>query len=416
MTLRGVNCDPTNPAGGPDVGVLKTLGFNAARVVNKAPAAEQYAAACKKAGLFVMDAITHEADGQLLANADLHEIRNEIDIASPSSEGIIPPADYKQEVIAYAGSNPGLKFVLGSLAAGDYSASYLRSILPVLQDPNLANVIGFSLHPYGKALNEAKTLIAAHQQACRDVLGRELQVFITEWNRPPGEIPGYDWWLRQNTAGAWWFCWSDGMVPGFGLVKPELAAFKPFLSGSAASPPTTPPTTPVLRQWQSGNFWAGRPYGPPIAIVIHTEAGSEAGTQSEFTNNASQVSAHFGVGLDGRADQFVQLVDSAWANGIREAGNSWDTRGLPNVNPNFLSVSIETEDLGNNSQPVTDAQYASVLAIGRLALATFPSSLTWLLRHADISPSTRAHCPGDRWMASGRFQQLAHELGLQTFG
>jgi N-acetylmuramoyl-L-alanine amidase len=411
MTLRGINCDPSTQAGGPDAGVLKALAFNAVRVVNKAPVAEQYASACRKAGLFVLDAITHEANGQLLANADLHEIRNEIDIASPASEGIIPPDAYKQEVIAYAGSNPGLKFVLGSLAAGDYSASYLRSILPVLHDPNLANVVGFSLHPYGKTLADARTLIASHQQACREVLGRELQVFITEWNRPASEIAGYDWWLRQNTAGAWWFCWSEAMVPGFGLVKPELAAFKPFLSGAAPAPPIAP----VLHQWQSGNFWAGRPYGPPIAIVVHTEAGTEAGTESEFADNASQVSAHFGVALDGRADQFVQLVDSAWANGIREPGNNWDARGLPNVNPNFLSVSIETEDLDNNSQPVTDTQYASVLAVGRLALALYPS-ITWLLRHADISPATRGHCPGDRWLASGRFQQLARELGLQTFG
>lgn len=169
----------------------------------------------------------------------------------------------------------------------------------------------------------------------------------------------------------------------------------------------------MLHQWHSGNYWAGRSHGPPIAIVIHTEAGSEAGTAAYFVQNSSQVSAHFGVGLDGRDDEFVQLNDCAWANGIREPGNAWDAHGLPNVNPNYLTVSIETEDQGNNAEPVTDAQYATVLANCRLAMVAYPS-IVWLLGHRDISPQSRAHCPGTRWISTGRFAELASELGLNT--
>lgn len=172
-----------------------------------------------------------------------------------------------------------------------------------------------------------------------------------------------------------------------------------------------------MQQRPSPNCWTGRPSGAPIALVIHTEAGSELGTEAEFSNAASQVSAHFGVGLDGRIDQFVQLGDRAWANGIREPGNNWDARGLPNLNPNELTVSIETEDgfiAGvRPPQPVSDAQYASVLATAAWVLSEVPS-IRLLLRHADISPHSRANCPGDRWVASGRFAQLASELGLQT--
>jgi N-acetylmuramoyl-L-alanine amidase len=412
MIVRGINVDASNPFGTPPPALLQAVNFNAVRLVNKTPAAEQYAATCKKSGLFVLDAITHEANGQLLANADLHEIRNEIDIASASSEGVIPPDQYRQEVVRYAGSNPDRKFILGSLAAGDFTAAYLRAVLPVLRDPNLSNVVGFAVHPYGKGLADTKVLTAAHHDACLGVLGRDLGAYITEWDRPIDEIPAYDWWLRSSTAGGWKFCWSEGMVPGFGLVKPELSAFKPFASTGVPSPP--PPPAPILHQWASGNFWPGRPQGSPIAIVIHTEAGTEAGTEAEFDNNSSQVSAHFGVGLTGIDDQFVQLSDAAWANGIRESGNNWDARGLPDVNPNYLTVSIETEDLGNAAQPVTDAQYAAVLADCRLALAKYPG-ITYLLRHADISPHTRPNCPGDRWLASGRFASLAHDLRLQIF-
>ena len=43
-------------------------------------------------------------------------------------------------------------------------------------------------------------------------------------------------------------------------------------------------------------------------------------------------------------------------------------------------------------------------------------TLRYLVRHADISPQSRGSCPGDRWVASGRFQALAEALGLMTVG
>jgi N-acetyl-anhydromuramyl-L-alanine amidase AmpD len=178
-------------------------------------------------------------------------------------------------------------------------------------------------------------------------------------------------------------------------------------------------SAPILRLWQSGNFWPGRPAGPPIALVLHTEAGSEGGTEAIFTNNASQVSAHFGVALNGASDQFVNLPDRAWANGIREPGNAWDFWKLPDLNPNELSVSIETEDGYSpgvrGPQPVTEAQFASVLRIGLYVLQVYPR-IRWLLRHADISPHSRAACCGPRWVDSGLFSDLADRLGLITLG
>ena len=109
----------------------------------------------------------------------------------------------------------------------------------------------------------------------------------------------------------------------------------------------------------------------------------------------------------------MQIEDTAWANGILESGNAWQANHLPDVNPNYLTVSIETEDLGNNSQMVTVAQYATVLANCRLAMNMYPT-ITYLLGHRDISPHTRPNCPGARWIASGKFARLAAELGLTT--
>jgi N-acetylmuramoyl-L-alanine amidase len=128
------------------------------------------------------------------------------------------------------------------------------------------------------------------------------------------------------------------------------------------------------------------------------------------TNPAAQVSAHYGVSLTGEVHQYVRLQDGAWANGILEPGNTWP--GPAGVNPNFVTCSIEKEDLGSGAQPVTDAQYAAVLGTCRLILARYPG-ITLLARHTTISPSSRAGCPGNRWMESGRMAALAAALGLQ---
>ena len=40
--------------------------------------------------------------------------------------------------------------------------------------------------------------------------------------------------------------------------------------------------TPSIRRWQSPNSWVGRPYGPPIAFVLHTATGGDSGTVAEF--------------------------------------------------------------------------------------------------------------------------------------
>jgi N-acetylmuramoyl-L-alanine amidase len=162
-------------------------------------------------------------------------------------------------------------------------------------------------------------------------------------------------------------------------------------------------------QWiGSPNFWPGR-YDAPIALVVHTTGGSLIGTEGEFHNPFSQASAHFGIGLDGTIHQYVELGNRAWANGSLEAGNDWP--GPAWANPNDLTVSIETEDLGSASQPVTDAQFRATVAVGRAVLARYPS-IRYLMTHRAISPMTRAVDPGKRWVASGRFTALARELGL----
>ena len=78
-----------------------------------------------------------------------------------------------------------------------------------------------------------------------------------------------------------------------------------------------------------------------------------------------------------------------------------------------MTVSCETEDLGDHHWTVSERQFQAVLWAAREAKRRYQHSLRYLVRHADISPQSRANCPGDRWIASGRFQALADALGLK---
>jgi LysM repeat protein len=184
-------------------------------------------------------------------------------------------------------------------------------------------------------------------------------------------------------------------------------------SGSRASLAINQGPGPVgigMKWKASPNFWAGRPYGPPIALVLHTADGSMVGIDGEFASPRSGLSTHFAVGLDGSIHQYVELADRAWGNGYTEAGNVWP--GPAGVSPNHLTVSIETEDQGSPYQSVTDAQYKAMVDVGRLILRTYPG-VRYLVSHRAIAPETRHDDPGPRWIASGRFVALANALGLQ---
>lgn len=186
--------------------------------------------------------------------------------------------------------------------------------------------------------------------------------------------------------------------------------------------------SPIIERWESPNCWPGRPYGPPIAVVIHTAAGTMAGMESWLANPVVQTSAHYAIGLkeSDPIGQLVDLEDRAWHAGILERGHRWfqvyaaclGSRAVYDgrrENPNNWTVGIETEDLGDPAQEVTDAQYMNTLVMTVGAMARYPS-IKFLLGHDDISPLSRPNCPGTRWRASGRFERLAADAGLRTLG
>jgi N-acetyl-anhydromuramyl-L-alanine amidase AmpD len=173
-----------------------------------------------------------------------------------------------------------------------------------------------------------------------------------------------------------------------------------------------PPTDLSLSVIWRGACWFTRGrYRPVRVIVIHTVVGSMAGMASHFNNEFSppeaQASAHYGVGLDGRLEQYVLESDTAWANGRVEAGNTWPF----SPDPNAETISIETEDLGRpDTQPVTEAQMAATYALCRSIMSRHP--IEAICGHYVISPRSRS-CPAARWRSTGKLEALATALGLR---
>lgn len=91
-----------------------------------------------------------------------------------------------------------------------------------------------------------------------------------------------------------------------------------------------------MARFKSANFVGPVPNETPggmfgyLGVVLHVEDGSESGTKSWFFDPRSKSSAHFGNPKVGRAEQFVDTRDKAWAQG---AGNP-------------LWISIENEGHG----------------------------------------------------------------------
>ncbi len=96
----------------------------------------------------------------------------------------------------------------------------------------------------------------------------------------------------------------------------------------------------------NANWDAGRGGHAVTGIVLHTMVGTVASSQARFDDPASQVSVHYGIGLDGSITQWVDEANTAW-----QAGN---------YPVNQTTIGIEHEDDGNYNDAVrTTALYQS---------------------------------------------------------
>lgn len=72
----------------------------------------------------------------------------------------------------------------------------------------------------------------------------------------------------------------------------------------------------------SPNHYSGRGGYHVTHITLHIMAGYLAGTDSVFTNPASQASAHYGIGADGTIHQYVSEADGSYSDANYVSNNS----------------------------------------------------------------------------------------------
>jgi hypothetical protein len=288
--MSGICVDALNAAGCPPADTLFEAGADGVRLVAfDSPEFFAYAGDLLAAGLTVAVVLARESfgDDDYAGWASFYAERiaptywiigNEMDAyllpePSPSSWKMTP-----QEYADFwflAGTmirerQPDAKLVIGGLVAGQ--PSYLDEVLPLLDPPPW----GVDVHPYGKSAGEAgelfdlyrttvapaelRALLASYGEVL-EAWGGERRLLVLEWWRPAEEIAEYEAMLRAETGWATWFCWSDGMVPGFGLVnedgilKEEGLAFQEANMSEDAPAPKSLEEAEGRPDWQLGERW-----------------------------------------------------------------------------------------------------------------------------------------------------------------
>lgn len=141
------------------------------------------------------------------------------------------------------------------------------------------------------------------------------------------------------------------------------------------------------------NFRPGRPVGyRPELIVIHVIVGPLVSADRWFNDPAALVSAHYGIGCDGRIHQYVGETDTAFHAGIAVNPECELVISRPHVNPNYYSIGIEHE--GQPGDDWTDEQAAASAAlISELAQRWhIPIDNKHVIQHQQIRASRT--CPG----------------------
>jgi N-acetylmuramoyl-L-alanine amidase len=144
-------------------------------------------------------------------------------------------------------------------------------------------------------------------------------------------------------------------------------------------------------QKPSPNFGVGRLNYKIEAIVIHIMDGTLQGTDSWFATPASQVSSHYGIGLNGEVHQYVKEENTAWHAG-RVSSPTWSLY-KPGVNPNSYTIGIEHE--GKADTIWTDAMKKSSSCLIRDLCKRYniPIDREHIVGHYQIF-SQKPNCPG----------------------
>ncbi len=118
---------------------------------------------------------------------------------------------------------------------------------------------------------------------------------------------------------------------------------------------------------------------PNFIIIHHTAQDSLQQTISTFTKNASQVSAHYVIGKDGKVVQMLNDYLRAWHAGSSSWGKITDI--------NSSSIGIELDN--NGKEAFTNAQINSLLSLLEKLKITYNIPTQNIIGHSDIAPGRK---------------------------
>lgn len=128
----------------------------------------------------------------------------------------------------------------------------------------------------------------------------------------------------------------------------------------------------------SANYATGRAGNRITGIVLHTMVGNMAGAQARFSDPSSQVSVHYGIGLDGSIRRWVDESNTAWQAGDYQT--------------NLTTIGIEHEDNGNyNDGARTPQMYesSSALIADICKRYNFPADKNHIFLHKNVIDKSR---------------------------
>ena len=147
------------------------------------------------------------------------------------------------------------------------------------------------------------------------------------------------------------------------------------------------------KQWigcAAQNFRPNRGAFQPEAVVLHRTGGSLSDIDARCNQAGTFSSAHYAVGTDGLAHQYVEESGTAFHAGV-VVSPTWRLI-KPGQNPNLYTIGIELA--GNAGERVTDVQYDAAASLSAEILRRY--QIAFDADHVVLHSEIRADraCPG----------------------
>ncbi len=125
---------------------------------------------------------------------------------------------------------------------------------------------------------------------------------------------------------------------------------------------------------------------PTLVVIHYTAMESFAAARTRLCDPVAEVSAHWLIDRDGRAEQLVDEAARAWHAGAGAWGG-WD-------DVNSFSIGIELQN--NGSEPFPEPQMAALEALLRGIMGRWAIPPERVIGHSDMAPA-RKRDPGSRF-------------------